>query len=164
MFVIFHRTGYKIGHLFNKFQTTTIKKEVNINQIWVEKDQLRNFSKVPDKPTFVFIEHQEKKYKNLVSIQNKTIQLLERLSLVRFNDQKISETIQKSIIFTAPIHQIDTNGVHPMFTVLEKEKLPLRIDNVTEGNFRSSILRNAKIKNEDYFVSPPGNIPLKQKE
>jgi hypothetical protein len=31
---------------------------------------------------------------------------------------------------------------------------------VTEGNCKAEILANAAITEEDYFVAPPGNIPL----
>lgn len=43
---------------------------------------------------------------------------------------------------------------------------PLRVreDQVTEGNCKEDILKNASVTEEDYFVAPPGNIPLEGKE
>lgn len=43
---------------------------------------------------------------------------------------------------------------------------PLRVreDQVTEGNCREDILKNASVTEEDYFVAPPGNIPLGGKD
>ena len=52
--------------------------------------------------------------------------------------------------------------MEPLYTVLEHTKLELREDKVTDGNIKEDILKNAKITEEDYFVAPPGNIPLEQ--
>lgn len=38
--------------------------------------------------------------------------------------------------------------------------LYLRDDQVSEGNCRKSIIGSAKCTEEEYFVAPPGNIPL----
>lgn len=38
--------------------------------------------------------------------------------------------------------------------------LTLREDKVTQGNCQADILKNAVLKEEEYFVAPPGNIPL----
>ena len=51
-----------------------------------------------------------------------------------------------------------------MYTLLEDETLRLREDIVTEGDCREEILANAAKVEEDYFVAPPGNIPLKVEE
>ena len=48
-----------------------------------------------------------------------------------------------------------------MYTPLENESLRLREDVVTDGNRRREVLANAAVVEEDYFVAPPGNIPLK---
>lgn len=46
--------------------------------------------------------------------------------------------------------------------MLENHQLELREDKITDGNIRTDIIQNAKITEEEYFVAPPGNIPLKQ--
>lgn len=40
----------------------------------------------------------------------------------------------------------------------------LRDDEVTEGDCKEDILRNASLTEEDYFVAPPGNIPLEGRD
>lgn len=50
--------------------------------------------------------------------------------------------------------------MEPLYTVLEDQDLYLREDIVNDGNCQDEILSNAKITEEDYFVAPPGNIPL----
>jgi aspartyl-tRNA(Asn)/glutamyl-tRNA(Gln) amidotransferase subunit C len=38
--------------------------------------------------------------------------------------------------------------------------LALRDDVVKEGNNKIMVLKNAKVTEEEYFVAPPGNIPM----
>jgi aspartyl-tRNA(Asn)/glutamyl-tRNA(Gln) amidotransferase subunit C len=51
-----------------------------------------------------------------------------------------------------------------LYTVLEHTSLELRDDAVTDGNRREEILANARVTEEEYFISPPGNIELNQSE
>ncbi len=48
-----------------------------------------------------------------------------------------------------------------MYTVLDSASLRLAEDIPREAS-RAEILRNALVTEEDYFLAPPGNIPLKQ--
>ena len=71
------------------------------------------------------------------------------------------QRLEDAIAFADPLLDIDTTGIEPMYTVLENECLTLRKDEV--GNnlpSREDILSNAVLTEEDYFVAPPGNIPL----
>ena len=71
--------------------------------------------------------------------------------------------MEDAIAFAEPIQDLDTTGVEPMYTVLENECLTLRNDEISkELPSREEILSNAVLTEEDYFVAPPGNIPLKQ--
>lgn len=45
--------------------------------------------------------------------------------------------------------------------MLENHKLELREDVVTDGNIQQDVLKNAQITEEEYFLAPSGNIPLK---
>uniref|UniRef100_A0A182PPW3 Anticodon-binding domain-containing protein n=1 Tax=Anopheles epiroticus TaxID=199890 RepID=A0A182PPW3_9DIPT len=74
------------------------------------------------------------------------------------------ETLQDSIEFASRILPIDTEGVEPLYSVLEREKLALRPDTVTDGDRQAEVLQNAAVTEEEYFVAPPGNIPLEQGE
>ena len=42
--------------------------------------------------------------------------------------------------------------------------LPLRADEVNEGQQKEDVLRNAKLTFEDFYVAPPGNIALEQEK
>lgn len=74
------------------------------------------------------------------------------------------QTLEDSIEFASKILHIDTTDIEPLYTVLEDQNLYLRPDIVTDGNCRNDILSNARITEEEYFVAPPGNIPLEQTE
>ncbi|XP_005147932.2 glutamyl-tRNA(Gln) amidotransferase subunit C, mitochondrial [Melopsittacus undulatus] len=89
---------------------------------------------------------------------------LEHLALVDFRDSEGVERLQKAIQFADQLHEVNTDGVEPMDSVLEDRCLYLREDDVTEGNCTKELLKNAKEKVEEYFVAPPGNIPLPKLE
>uniref|UniRef100_A0A663EFT3 Glutamyl-tRNA(Gln) amidotransferase subunit C, mitochondrial n=1 Tax=Aquila chrysaetos chrysaetos TaxID=223781 RepID=A0A663EFT3_AQUCH len=89
---------------------------------------------------------------------------LERLALVDFRDSEGVERLQKAIQFADQLHEVNTDGVEPMDSVLEDRCLYLREDDVTEGNCTKELLKNAREKVEEYFVAPPGNISLPKLE
>lgn len=71
------------------------------------------------------------------------------------------KVLEDSIEFASKIQNIDTTDVEPLYTVLENYPLELREDEVTEGNIRDDIMRNAKKTEDDlYLVAPAGNVPL----
>uniref|UniRef100_A0A8B9N100 Glutamyl-tRNA(Gln) amidotransferase subunit C, mitochondrial n=1 Tax=Accipiter nisus TaxID=211598 RepID=A0A8B9N100_9AVES len=85
---------------------------------------------------------------------------LERLALVDFRDSEGVERLQKAIQFADQLHEVNTDGVEPMDSVLEDRCLYLREDDVTEGNCTKELLKNAREKVEEYFVAPPGIVLL----
>ncbi|XP_005189291.1 glutamyl-tRNA(Gln) amidotransferase subunit C, mitochondrial [Musca domestica] len=99
---------------------------------------------------------------NNIRIDSKTLQLLERLSLVNLDGREAFEVLQKSICFAESIANTDTDNIKPVYRILFEEPLYLRLDVVTEGNCRDDILQNAQVTDEDYFIAPPGNVPLHQ--
>ncbi|XP_055677163.1 glutamyl-tRNA(Gln) amidotransferase subunit C, mitochondrial [Lutzomyia longipalpis] len=105
---------------------------------------------------------QEKRLKPKISIDEDTIHLLERLSLVNIESKEALKIVEDSIAFADQILDIDTEGVEPLYTVLEDCDLSLREDKVTDGNIREDVLKNAFVTEEEYFVAPPGNIPLEK--
>ncbi|XP_030569802.1 glutamyl-tRNA(Gln) amidotransferase subunit C, mitochondrial [Drosophila novamexicana] len=133
---------------------TKIKKDKKLNFT-----QLLHPTKVPQTPIpAAFPDPSE----NAIEIDTKTIQLLERLSLVDLDSDQALATLKSSIQFADKIAHIDTQNVRPLYTVLERQQLQLRNDQVTAGDSRAELLRCAKRTDEDYYVSPPGNIPLEQ--
>ncbi|NXR14119.1 GATC amidotransferase, partial [Semnornis frantzii] len=85
---------------------------------------------------------------------------LERLALVDFRDSEGVERLQKAIQFADQLHEVNTDGIEPMDSVLEDRCLYLRGDDVTEGNCTKELMKNAREKVEEYFVAPPGIVLL----
>ncbi|XP_055775921.1 glutamyl-tRNA(Gln) amidotransferase subunit C, mitochondrial isoform X2 [Salvelinus fontinalis] len=89
---------------------------------------------------------------------------LERLALVDFRNKEGLACLEKAIRFADQLHVVDTDGVDPMDSVLEERALYLREDAVAEGNCAEELLQLSKNTVEEYFVAPPGNIPLPKRE
>ncbi|XP_034398030.1 glutamyl-tRNA(Gln) amidotransferase subunit C, mitochondrial [Cyclopterus lumpus] len=89
---------------------------------------------------------------------------LERLALVDFPTKQGLACLEKAIRFADQLHVVDTSGVEPMDSVLEDRALQLRHDAVIEGGCAEELLQLSKNTVEEYFVAPPGNIPLPRRE
>ncbi|KAL9695816.1 hypothetical protein quinque_015101 [Culex quinquefasciatus] len=81
-----------------------------------------------------------------------------RLSLVDLDSAEAHRTLEDAIEFASQILSVDTDGVEPLYTVLERERLTLREDRVSDRNIQQDVLRNARVTEEE----KPGNIPLEQ--
>uniref|UniRef100_V9L1E5 Glutamyl-tRNA(Gln) amidotransferase subunit C, mitochondrial n=1 Tax=Callorhinchus milii TaxID=7868 RepID=V9L1E5_CALMI len=117
---------------------------------------------VPQAPTWQALE--EHQLPERTEVTPDMIDHLERLALVDFQNQEGVETLAKAIQFADRLHLVDTEGVEPMDSVLEDRCLYLRVDEVTEGYCAEVLLSGASQVVEEYFVAPPGNIPLPKKE
>lgn len=94
-----------------------------------------------------------------ITLDQSTVELLERLSLVDFSNAEAVTRLEEAVKFASVIMNVDTTGVAPMVTPLESMPLRLRPDVPIEC-CAEGILKNAKVTEEGYFVAPPGNIPL----
>ena len=93
-------------------------------------------------------------------IDIETIEHLERISLVDFANVEGIDRLEKAIELADVIRTVDTEGVDPMYSVLENETLYLREDIAEEPECRRELLKLATVTEEDYYVAPQGNIPL----
>ncbi|XP_038560566.1 glutamyl-tRNA(Gln) amidotransferase subunit C, mitochondrial [Micropterus salmoides] len=89
---------------------------------------------------------------------------LERLALVDFRTKQGLDCLEKAVRFADQLHVVDTSGVEPMDSVLEDRALNLRDDTVVEGDCAEELLQLSKTTVEEYFLAPPGNIPLPKQE
>jgi aspartyl-tRNA(Asn)/glutamyl-tRNA(Gln) amidotransferase subunit C len=65
------------------------------------------------------------------------------------------KVLEDSIEFASKIHNINTDNVEPLYTVLEDYQLKLRDDKVTDGNIKEDVLKNAvKTEENTYFLAP----------
>eukprot|EP00076_Gallus_gallus_P007738 XP_004934449.1 glutamyl-tRNA(Gln) amidotransferase subunit C, mitochondrial isoform X1 [Gallus gallus] len=105
------------------------------------------------------------------SVTVEVLDHLERLALVDFRDAEGVERLREAVRFAERLREVNTEGIEPLDSVLEDRApavvprcLYLREDDVTEGNCTAELLKNAREKVEEYFVAPPGNIPLPELE
>ncbi|CAL9708346.1 unnamed protein product [Knipowitschia caucasica] len=119
-------------------------------------------SKVPQVPTWEPVLEDQLPPPSSVPLD--LVDKLERLALVDFRTKQGLSRLEKAIRFADQLHVVDTSGVEPMDSVLEDRALYLRSDVVTEGNCAEKLLELSKITVEEYFVAPPGNIPLPKRE
>ncbi|KAK7164194.1 hypothetical protein R3I94_002803 [Phoxinus phoxinus] len=119
-------------------------------------------SKVPQIPSWKPID--ENQLPPATRVSPDLVDKLERLALVDFGSKEGVDCLEKAIRFADQLHVINTDGVDPMDSVLEDRDLYLRADTVTEGECAEELLQLAKNTVEEYFVAPPGNIPLPKRE
>ncbi|KAL4646659.1 glutamyl-tRNA(Gln) amidotransferase subunit C, mitochondrial [Arapaima gigas] len=118
--------------------------------------------KVPQKPTWEPVG--EEQLPPPTKVPPDLVDQLERLALLDFRNQEGVECLEKAIRFAHQLHVVDTDGVRPMDSVLEDQALQLREDRVEDGDCAEALLRLSKNTVEGYFVAPPGNIPLPDRE
>ncbi|XP_052563070.1 glutamyl-tRNA(Gln) amidotransferase subunit C-4, mitochondrial-like [Culex pipiens pallens] len=112
--------------------------------------ELKHPSKVPQRPHKSTIDGQSTPTR--IPVDAQTVQLLERLSLVDLDSAEAHRTLEDAIEFASQILSVDTDGVEPLYTVLERERLTLREDRVSDGNIQQDVLRNARVTEEENFV------------
>jgi len=122
----------------------------------IQRTDLQRKSKVPQTPVFTPID--ENLLPPSTKIDMKTIELLEKLSLVNFANKEGIKRLEEAIRIADQLSVVPTDGVEPMISVLEGESLYLAEDEVTSGNMSEELLGCAADTLEDYFVVPPGNI------
>uniref|UniRef100_A0A3Q3XC07 Glutamyl-tRNA(Gln) amidotransferase subunit C, mitochondrial n=1 Tax=Mola mola TaxID=94237 RepID=A0A3Q3XC07_MOLML len=89
---------------------------------------------------------------------------LERLALLDFRTKQGLVCLEKAIRHADQLLVVDTSAVEPMDSVLEDRALNLRDDTAMEGDCAEELLRLSKNIVEEYFVAPPGNISLPERE
>ncbi|XP_034647444.1 glutamyl-tRNA(Gln) amidotransferase subunit C, mitochondrial isoform X2 [Trachemys scripta elegans] len=119
------------------------------------------FTQVYQNPTW---QHAEQRPLPEKKVTVEVLDHLERLALVDFRNWEGVQRLEKAIQFADQLHAVNTEGVEPMDSVLEDRCLYLREDNITEGNCTEELLQNARETVEEYFIAPPGNIPLPKLE
>ncbi|KAK3083959.1 hypothetical protein FSP39_006013 [Pinctada imbricata] len=115
-------------------------------------------------------------------IDKELVDHLERLSLVEFSNKEAIDRLSKAISFANQLYMVNTDGVEPMdsgdmgISIIPlllpinqvkcdycKHWLPwelyLQKDDVTDGNCRDEVLKNAVKTIEEYYVAPPAKCP-----
>ncbi|KAM7539351.1 hypothetical protein Aperf_G00000051591 [Anoplocephala perfoliata] len=111
-----------------------------------------------------------------IELDDQTLKLLERLSLVNFNEEKTKEIVEEAIHFADCLltptafrgDGLTSDTVEPMLSLLGEEGFePVAMmtdaDAWTEeatAETAAHILSHAPLTWENYFVAPPGNRPI----
>ncbi|VDD77291.1 unnamed protein product [Mesocestoides corti] len=151
------------------------------NRILVIYHQHRNYRFIPEKPvwrwhddrspctdsTIFFIPPEEVPPRT--ELDDLTVRLLERLSLINFDSEKTKGVLEEAIHFAnclltpTAFRGISKESVAPMYSLLEdlEVAMDLREDEpLEECQTANHILRHASLTWENYFVAPPGNQPI----
>jgi aspartyl-tRNA(Asn)/glutamyl-tRNA(Gln) amidotransferase subunit C len=89
-------------------------------------------------------------------IDNKLISFLENLSCIALSDEEkniLTEDLQKILNIITPITGLNTDGVSECTHPLNNVNI-FRDDEVTPSFDRELILKNAPVKNEEFFIAP----------
>ena len=91
---------------------------------------------------------------------DKLITHLERLSLLRFPGEEAVANLREAVRVANRLKHVNVEGVEPLYCVWEEQECALHDDLPEDPLPLKTVLRNAKVTYEDYFQTPPGNVPL----
>ena len=78
---------------------------------------------------------------------------LARLEIPEKNKQNLTNDLNNILEFVAQLNEVDTSNVEPLASVTG-HKLPMRSDEVTDGNIEELVLKNAPESSSGFFVVP----------
>ncbi len=91
-----------------------------------------------------------------MAIDNETVKRVAFLSRLKVEDDKIEPTkeeFNKILQWIEELNEINTDEVEPLISV-NNVNLRMRNDEITTGNCREDILKNAPSAEYDYFAVP----------
>ena len=91
-----------------------------------------------------------------MAVDNKMVKQVAFLARLKIEDSKIEETkeeFNKILDWIEQLDEVHTENVEPLVSVNDKE-VPLREDEVTDGNIKEAVLKNAPMREFDYFAVP----------
>ena len=78
---------------------------------------------------------------------------LSRLDIPEVNKESLTNDLNNILGFVAQLDEVDTSNVEPLASVTG-HKLPLRSDDVNDGNIEDLVLKNAPESSNGFFVVP----------
>jgi aspartyl-tRNA(Asn)/glutamyl-tRNA(Gln) amidotransferase subunit C len=83
----------------------------------------------------------------------KKVARLARIAITEDEAVALEAKLGNIIKFVEQLSEVDTDNVEPLASVVDIE-LPLRKDEVTDGNIAENVLANAPEETQDFFVVP----------
>ena len=78
---------------------------------------------------------------------------LSRLNIPDASKQNLTNDLNNILGFVAQLEEVDTSDIKPLASVTG-HRLPLRSDDVTDGNIEDLVLKNAPESSSGFFVVP----------
>ena len=78
---------------------------------------------------------------------------LARINIAKDNLDHLAKELSSILEWVEQLNGVDTNGVEPLASVIDM-KLPLRKDEVTDGDCRDKVLENGPEIEDGYFAVP----------
>ncbi|VDM56996.1 unnamed protein product, partial [Angiostrongylus costaricensis] len=111
---------------------------------------------------FNVVQIEDERGASVPEFDQKLISCLESHSLFRFHNEQAVAQLRTTVRKASVLRQIDREDVEMMYTVWEKQDCPLQADIPDEPLTVKQVLSNATRVQDDYFVSPQGNVPLEE--
>lgn len=92
-----------------------------------------------------------------MAIDKEMVKRLGILSRLRIPDENMDEMVNelaKIIGWVDQLNDVNTDDIIPMNSVVEDMNLPERVDQVTDGNIRDEVIKNAPDQMDGYFLVP----------
>ncbi|MBO7098057.1 MAG: Asp-tRNA(Asn)/Glu-tRNA(Gln) amidotransferase subunit GatC [Alphaproteobacteria bacterium] len=91
-----------------------------------------------------------------MAVDNNTVKQVAFLARLKVEDSKVEQTkdeFNKILNWVEQLNEVNTENVEPLVSVNDTT-LPLREDDVTDGNLKTEILKNAPMQEFGYFAVP----------
>ena len=91
-----------------------------------------------------------------MSVTPDDVRKVARLSRIKISDERVEPMAQELngiLNWIEQLNEVDVEGIEPMTSVVEMN-LPMRADEVTDGNRPEDVLANAPDSADGFFVVP----------
>jgi aspartyl-tRNA(Asn)/glutamyl-tRNA(Gln) amidotransferase subunit C len=91
-----------------------------------------------------------------MSVDSTTVRRIARLARIKVTDDEIEhlkDELSAMLAFVEQLSEVDVTGVEPM-TSVTPTTMRQRADKVTDGGIAEAVLRNAPVRQGDFFMVP----------
>ena len=91
-----------------------------------------------------------------MAVDNNTVKQVAFLARLKVDDSKVEQTkdeFNKILNWVEQLKEVNTDNVEPLVSVNDT-KLPIREDEITDGNLKTEVLKNAPMQEFGYFAVP----------
>jgi aspartyl-tRNA(Asn)/glutamyl-tRNA(Gln) amidotransferase subunit C len=91
-----------------------------------------------------------------MSVDSMTVRRIARLARIKVADdeiERLKDELSAMLAFVEQLAQVDVTGVEPM-TSVTPTTMRRRADQVTDGGIAEAVLRNAPVRQGDFFLVP----------